>query len=127
MARHENAETMMQLRTLALALGLLAAAPANAAGSPFTDAADLLDGRWQDSEGFVLRIDQERAQASVDPARPFKWQRFLVKAVEGNTIVFAIGSDVFEAALEGGNITLTGTGFRGERILRRGTAFDLRP
>jgi hypothetical protein len=49
--------------------------------SPFDDAARQLDGSWQ-GDGFVLRVDAQRAQASIDPARPFAWQRFLVKGIE---------------------------------------------
>ena len=101
---------------LAVALFLLESLAANA--SPFSDAADLLNGEWHGAD-FVLRVDAKRAQASIDPARPFAWERFLIKEVSGGQIVFAVGAELFEARLDADMLTLTGTSFRGPRVLLR--------
>jgi hypothetical protein len=99
---------------------MLAAAPASlCAASPFSEAADLLDGEWEGTD-FVLHIDAKRAQASVDPDRPFEWRRFVVREVTPTEVVFAIGSELFEARVDSDILVLTSTGFRGERILFRG-------
>jgi hypothetical protein len=102
---------------LAVALG---AGSVSAVASPFSDAADLLNGEWRGGE-FVLRVDAKRAQASVDAERPFSWERFLVKDVNEEAIVFAIGAELYEAKLGPDMLTLTGTSFRGERVLMRET------
>ncbi len=102
-----------------LALGLAAAAPpAAAASGTFSEAAKRLDGEWRGSD-FVLRIDARRAQASIDASRPFEWEHFLVKDVSEGEIVFAVGADLFEAKVADDVLTLTGTSFRGARVLVR--------
>ena len=84
-------------------------------------------------DDFVLRVDAKRAQASIDPDRPFEWQRFLVKEVSEDEIVFTIGAELFEAKLvEADTLILTGTNFRGARVLfrdaaLRGTTEEYRP
>jgi hypothetical protein len=88
------------------------------AASPFYDAARELDGEWR-GDGFVLKVDSRRAQASVDPKRSFHWQRFLVKEVTDKDIVFAVGTELFEARIDADTLLLTGTSFRGERVLKR--------
>lgn len=108
----------MQRRILALALGLLAAAPLANAAPLFSEAAEQLDGIWRGPD-FVLKIDARRAQASVDPARPFEWHHFLVKDVTDEEIVFTVGAELYEAKIEAGALTLTSTSFRGERVLFR--------
>jgi hypothetical protein len=70
---------------------------------------------------FVLRVDAGRAQASVDAVRPFEWEHFLIKEVTPDEIVFAIGAELFEARLGADILTLTGTSFRGARVLMRET------
>jgi len=107
----------MRIRVVLLALALCAAAPA-AAAPPFSEAAEKLDGEWRGGD-FVLRIDSRRAQASVDPARPFEWEHFLIKEVSEGEIVFTVGAELFEAKLDANVLTLTGTGFRGARVLFR--------
>jgi hypothetical protein len=97
---------------------ILAAVPAAPLQPSFLEAAKELDGDWRGGD-FVLRIDARRAQASVDPSRPFEWEHFLIKEVNDREIVFAIGADLFEAKLETDVLTLTGTGFRGARVLFR--------
>ena len=87
----------MRLRAILLSVALVAATPLLTAASPFAEAARRLDGEWR-GDGYVLRVDSQRAQASIDPERPFQWQRFLVKEVTGDEIVFAIGAELFEAA-----------------------------
>jgi hypothetical protein len=104
------------LRISILALALLGA-PA-AAFSTFAEAARGLDGEWRGPD-FVLKVDAKRAQASIDVGRPFAWERFLVKEVSGNEVVFAIGAELFEATLESDTLVLSGTSFRGERVLFR--------
>ena len=108
----------MRLRIALLIFALLAGLLQPALGSPFVDAAKRLDGGWQ-GDDYMLRIDAQRAQASIDPNRPFQWQRFLVKSVEGDKIVFAVGPELFEAKLESDSLVLTSTSFRGERTLHR--------
>ena len=109
----------MEARALVLVLGWFLASPLGAAESPFIQAAEQLDGVWQ-GENFALRVDSARAQANVDQERPFRWQRFLVKEVTGETVVFTVGAELFEASLgQPGRLTLTSTSFRGERILER--------
>jgi hypothetical protein len=107
----------MHIRAALLTLSLAVAFhPAEA--SPFSEAAARLDGDWRGSD-FVLRIDARRAQASIDPVRPFEWEHFAVKEVTSDDIVFSIGAELFEARFAAGVLTLTSTGFRGERILVR--------
>ena len=107
----------MRIRAALLAL-CLAAPLSSQAASPFAQAAAELDGQWQ-GEDLTLKIDSMRAQASLDPARPFEWRRFLVQSVSGGTVTFSVGADLFEARLVDDGLTLTGTTFRGERVLRR--------
>lgn len=114
----------MLARVVLFALALVAAASLAAAGV-FSDAADRLDGAWQ-SDDFVLRIDAKRAQASVDPVRPFEWRHFLIKEVTAREIVFTIGGELFQASIDEDFLTLTSTSFRGSRLLSRGNADDLR-
>ncbi len=106
---------VMRSRLLPLVL-LLLGLVSTAAASPFTDAAARLDGEWL-GENFVLRVDARRAQASTDAARPFAWQHFLIKEVTPEEVVFTIGPELFEARFEADALTLTGTSFRGERVL----------
>lgn len=101
-----------------LPLLLVVASVSIAAASPFVEAAERLDGLWRGEDGFVLRVDSQRAQASVDAERPFQWQRFLVKEVEADAIVFSIGAELYEARVDGESLVLSGTSFRGERALR---------
>lgn len=108
----------MRIIPLLATLALLATAPLSAAQSPFQDAARRLDGLWR-GDGHVLRVDSRRAQGSIDPDRPFQWQRFLVKQVADDEVVFTIGAELFEARLDSDGLILTSTSFRGERILRR--------
>lgn len=110
----------MQLRAFILAIALFSAAGFPAHASPFSDAADLLNGEWRGAD-FVLKVDAKRAQASIDPTRPFAWERFLIKEVSGGQIVFAVGAELFEAKLDADTLTLTGTSFRGPRVLLRDT------
>ena len=100
---------------------LLALLPALAAASPFLDAAEFLNGSWR-GDDFVLRVDSHRAQASVDPKRPFEWDRFVIRDVTEDEVIFVIGSELFEAKRRDGDIVLTGTSFQGERVLERETA-----
>ena len=69
----------------------------------------------------MLRVDAKRAQASVDLARPFEWERFLIKEVSEAEIIFTVGAELFEAKLAEDTLTLTGTNFRGPRVLFRET------
>jgi hypothetical protein len=88
------------------------------AAPSFSEAANELDGDWRGGD-FVLRVDARRAQASIDPSHPFEWEHFLIKEVNDREIVFAVGADLFEAKLGADTLTLTGTGFRGARVLFR--------
>lgn len=101
-----------------LSVALLASSLA--AASPFGEASKQLDGEWR-GDGFVLKVDSRRAQANIDPARPFDWQRFVVKEVTEDEVVFTVGTELFQARINAGTLALTGTGFRGERLLRRQT------
>ena len=108
----------MRLRMALLAM-LLLGTPGAWAVSAFADAAERLNGEWH-SDDFVLRVDAKRAQASTAPDRPFEWQRFLVKEVTDDGVVFTIGTELFEAIMDADTLVLTGTNFRGERVLFRG-------
>jgi hypothetical protein len=108
----------MRIRPALLLLTLLGGFDLPAAASPFAEAAERLDGEWRGYD-FVLRIDSRRAQASIAFDRPFEWQRFLIKEVRQNEIVFSVGSELFEAVVDAEVLVLTGTSFRGERVLFR--------
>ncbi len=82
------------------------------------DLARKLHGVWQ-GDGVALQIDANRAQANVRPGRPFHWERFIVKEATEDDVAFSIGSELFEAVVNGQDMTLAGTSFRGERVLRR--------
>ena len=116
----------MRLAPALLAFALICGALSPAWASPFVDAAKRLEGGWE-GDSFVLRVDAQRAQASIDPARPFAWQRFLVKAVDGNKVTFAVGAEVFEARIDADSLVLTSTSFRGERKLHRSHAPEEAP
>jgi hypothetical protein len=77
-----------------------------------------LDGLWQ-GEGYALRIDGGRAQANMDSKAPFDWRRFLIKRIWKDTVVFSLDAELFHARLSETRIILTGTSFRGERVLTR--------
>lgn len=114
----------MKIRVAALALALLGL-PSVAASTPFSDAASALDGVWRGND-FVLRVDARRAQASIDPAHPFAWERFLIKEVTPDEIVFTVGPELYEAEIADDTLTLKGTSFRGARVLFRDKNEDLR-
>lgn len=109
----------MHLRIAALILALASALNASAAAT-FAEAARMLNGEWH-GDALVLRIDAERAQASMAADRPFHWQRFVIKDIRGDEVIFAIGAELFEAKIGGDTLTLTGTSFRGARVLFRDT------
>src|SRR4051794_18040098 len=108
----------MRLRFVLLVLAMFGQAHFAVAASPYAEAEKLLDGEWR-GDDFVLKVDARRAQASVDPARPFEWKHFLIKEVKAGEIVFTVGPELFEAKLGADTLTLTGTGFRGARVLFR--------
>ena len=108
----------MNVRIAAVLLVLLLSSPLAAADSPFVEAAQRLDGAWT-APNYELRVDSSRAQANVDQDRPFRWQRFVVKEVAGEKVIFTIGSELFEAVVDSDTLTLTSTSFRGERVLQR--------
>jgi hypothetical protein len=117
------AEAEMHVRIALLILALLAGSSISAATSTYAEAGRLLEGEWRGDE-FVLRIDAARAQASIAPDRPFEWQRFLVKEAHDNEVIFSIGAELYEAKVDADTLVLTGTSFRGARVLFRNT--DLR-
>jgi len=88
------------------------------AAPSFWQAARQLDGDWRGAD-FVLRVDARRAQASLDPVHPFAWEHFLIKEVSEDEIVFSVGAELFEARVDSDTLTLTGTSFRGTRVLYR--------
>jgi hypothetical protein len=111
---------LLRLPTSLLLSGLLlAASSVPGVASPFSEAAERLDGEWRGTD-YVLRVDAKRAQASINPALPFEWRRFEVKELRGLEIVFSIGAELYEATIEDEILVLTSTSFRGERILFRG-------
>jgi hypothetical protein len=106
----------MLLRTIGsifIGTALLTSGPANAA-----PVGTVLDGRWSGGE-FDIRIDAERSQANLDPEKPFKWERFIVKDATGSRVVFTIGARLFMAELTEDAMTITGFDFPGEVILNR--------
>lgn len=82
------------------------------------EVAGQLNGAWQ-GEDLALQIDAKRAQANRYADRPFQWERFMIKEVTDDDVAFSIGSELFEAVIDGEEMTLAGTSFRGERLLRR--------
>jgi hypothetical protein len=107
----------LHVRIAFLILALLAGSSAFAA-SRYADAAQRLNGEWRGAE-VVLRIDAERAQASMTPDRPFEWRRFIIKDIRPDEIVFAIGAELYEAKIDADTLTLTGTTIRGAKVLFR--------
>jgi hypothetical protein len=108
----------MRIPSIVLVSMICGAAPLAEAASPVEEAARLLDGVWR-GEDYALKVDSRRAQANIDPRKPFQWQRFVVKNVDGEAIVFAIGAEIFEAQITGDVLELSSTSFRGERRLTR--------
>jgi hypothetical protein len=106
------------MRLIATLFGLLLCASAAHALSPVEEAARRLDGVWR-GDGFALKVDARRAQANIHPEKPFQWQRFEVKEVDDDEVVFSIGAELFEAKLAGDDLELSSTMFRGERLLKR--------
>jgi len=101
-----------------LIAAVLAALPQAASALSFSEATEQLNGSWR-GDDYVLKVDAERAQASVDPDRPFAWQRFLVKEVADWRVTFTVGAELFQAVIGPDGILLTSTSFRGSRVLRR--------
>jgi hypothetical protein len=101
-----------------IVLAMLAGSLPGASAATYAEAAQMLDGQWT-GDAFVLRVDAKRAQASVALDRPFEWQRFLIKEVRDGEVVFTIGAELFEATVGADMLTLTGTSFRGARVLFR--------
>jgi hypothetical protein len=77
-----------------------------------------LDGQWE-GDGYFLRIDRERAQANIDADRGFAWQAFSIKGGLGDAILFIIGTELYEARVNGETLSLSSSSFRGEKLLRR--------
>jgi hypothetical protein len=123
MTRVVRGEAEMLVRIALLAFVLLAGACGPASAATYFEVAKRLDGEWR-GDTFVLRIDAKRAQASTASDRPFEWQRFLIKEVHDDEVVFTIGAELFQAVVSDDALTLTGTSFRGARVLFRGS--DLR-
>jgi hypothetical protein len=113
----------MRIPFLVLVPLIWGAASLAEAASRVDEAARLLDGAWR-GEDYALTIDSRRAQANVDPGKPFQWQRFVVKDVDDEAIIFAIGAEIFEARIAGDVLELSSTSFRGERRLTREQAVD---
>jgi hypothetical protein len=101
-----------------LILALLTGFAPAASALSFREATEELNGAWR-GDDFFLRVDAERAQASVDPNLPFQWQRFLVKEVVDWKVTFTIGPELFHAIIGPDGLLLTSTSFRGSRVLRR--------
>jgi hypothetical protein len=108
----------MKLRVIFLVLALFSGLSSFGAASTFSEAADRLNGEWR-GDDFVLRVDAKRAQASVDASHPFAWEHFVIKEVTPAEVVFTIGPELYEARIEADILTLTGTSFRGARVLFR--------
>lgn len=109
-----------QLLALSFA-ALLLHAEASAAANELS----LLDGRWI-GDGLQVVVDADRAQANIDPWKPFDWRRIEVKEHNGAEITFTIGAELFYGTLEDDQMTIEGTGFRGVRSLQRSTDAELR-
>jgi hypothetical protein len=112
----------MRIPSVALAAMIWGAASLAEAASPVDEAARLLDGVWR-GEDYALTVDSRRAQANTNPGKPFQWQRFVVKSVDDEAILFAIGAEIFEARIDGDVLQLSSTSFRGERRLTREQTF----
>lgn len=77
-----------------------------------------LDGHWL-GEDVVLNVDYQRAQANMNASAAFEWGRFLIRRVSGDTVVFSINGELFQATFSSDGIALSGTTLRRERFLRR--------
>jgi hypothetical protein len=77
-----------------------------------------LDGQWF-GDGFNVAIDSARAQARLDPKKPFQWEAFRIRNVSGEMVVFTIGPRLFIGYLGEDMLTLTSPGLQGARLLRR--------
>lgn len=84
--------------------------------SSLQKAMGLLDGKWS-GDGFVLDIDGVRAQAHVDPRRPYQWDRYALITVLDGALIFNVGPDVYRASIQEKSLVLSSTSFRGERRL----------
>ena len=109
-------------RALALSLGSLLL---QAEASALADNLSVLEGRWL-GDGFQVVIDADRAQANMDPWKPFDWRRIEVKEYDGAAITFSIGAELFYGTLEADTMTLEGTSFRGTKTLERTRDASLR-
>jgi hypothetical protein len=100
---------------LALSLGSLLL---QAEASALADNLSVLEGRWL-GDGLQVVVDADRAQANMDPWKPFDWRHIEVKEFDGAAITFSIGAELFYGTLEADTMTLEGTSFRGTKILQR--------
>jgi len=98
-----------------IAMAICMATAADASG---IEAFHALDGYWRGS-GLELTIDPHRAQARLDPRRPFQWEPVNIRNVEGNMVVFTIGPRLFIAYVDGDDLTLTSPGTQQPSVLRR--------
>lgn len=96
-----------------------------AEASASADELSLLDGRWI-GDGLQVVVDADRAQANMNPWKPFDWQRIEVKERDGAEITFTIGAELFYGTLQADTMTVEGTAFRGVRSLQRSRDAALR-
>ena len=101
-----------RLTGIAVLFAALAAAHASAQILP------ALEGEWRGEE-LSLAIDQRRGQARLDLGRPFHWERFILKEVDGERIVFTIGARLFAATLDDDSLSVEAPGYGGPQLLRR--------
>lgn len=66
-----------------------------------------------------LALDTERGQARIDPEKPFQWERFIVKSVAGDEVVFTIGPRLYSAIVEPDSLTVEAAGYAGPQRLTR--------
>jgi len=109
-------------RAIALSLGSLLL---RAEASALADNLSLLEGRWL-GDGLQVVVDADRAQANMDPWKPFDWRRIEVKEYDGVAITFSIGAELFYGTLDADTMTLEGTSFRGTKTLERTSDTALR-
>jgi hypothetical protein len=103
----------MRVRFAFLVAVLVAAHAASAA-----DLGSRLAGDWR-GDKLWMTLDPERGQARLNPAKPFQWERFIIKSVDGPQVVFTVGVRLFVATVQGDSLSVEAPGFNGAQILHR--------
>ncbi len=108
-----------------VALGAAAGLAFVLMGFTVEDARRALDGQWR-SAGLVLTIKADAGEATLaDAARPVERERFELKKVVGNTVLFTVGDKRLVGLLAEDRLTITIGNDPFSQVLRRSKPIEI--